>query len=73
MQFRICADIQYVEGVLAGITIPEGYSVTMPDLLTTKRTMDFLDEARLTKEPILAALTGSLYRIVGEPFAVPEH
>lgn len=66
MTYRVTADIEYLDGNLAGVSIPAGYSLTCPDQWHATNTTRWLQRVRDTKDFIRAAVTGNRYRIVGE-------
>ncbi len=66
MTYRVSADIEYLNGPLAGIRIPAGYSTTYPDQWHATNTSRWLQHVRDTKDFIRATVTGDRYRIIGE-------
>ena len=64
MAYRITADIRYLDGALAGITIPSGYSVTYEDRNAADRCHTWLHRVWREADFIRACGTGNRYEIV---------
>ena len=65
MDTRITADIEYIDGPLAGLLIPAGYHVTTCDPSSARRTIAWLLGLARTGDFTRAVGTGSKYRVVG--------
>ena len=62
---RVTADIEYLDGTLAGMVIPAGYSVSEVDVAHAHRTVTWLKRVQRERDFVRAAVTGNRYRIVG--------
>jgi hypothetical protein len=62
----ITADIEYLDGALAGLVIPSGFSIKTPDASVARSTLKFLHRVRREKDFVRAVGTGNRYTIVGE-------
>lgn len=62
----VSADIRYLDGTLAGLTIPDGHRVGMPTLHDAIRVAGWLTRVRDSNDFIRAACTGHRYQVVGE-------
>ena len=71
MTYLIQADIEYLDGALAGIVIPAGYSVTVPDLRHAVRVSSHIQRVYFEKDFIRATGTGNRYRVVSNPIYAP--
>jgi hypothetical protein len=65
MLFRISADIRYLTGALAGLTIPDGHAVTEPTRTDAMRVVRFLSKVR-TDGDFIRSVTGNRYEVVSE-------
>ena len=63
--FAVQADIEYLDGTLAGMVIPAGFRVTHTRKPEAMRTVRFLRKVCDTNDFVRAAVTGNRYRIVG--------
>lgn len=64
-KFRVVADIQNLDGILAGLLIVDGYSLPCPDERHASKVARFLELAEKARRPIRATGTRSSYRIAG--------
>lgn len=65
MLYTVQADIRYIDGTLAGIVIPGGYRVTVPDATHAARVERNLRRAAINGDTVRACLTGNRYAVVG--------
>ena len=65
MTYRVLADIKYIDGALAGLTIPAGYSAAVPNLQRAIVTCDWLQRVERERDFVRAAVTGNRYTVVG--------
>jgi hypothetical protein len=63
--YRVSADIKYLDGTLAGLDLPHGYTVTMPTRKLAQRTAMFLERVRQSDDFIRACVTGNRYKVTG--------
>jgi hypothetical protein len=64
--FAVSATIRYLDGTLAGLTIPAGFRITTPDHASALRTFAWLGRVRRARDFVRATGTGSRYEIVGD-------
>lgn len=64
-QLCVTADIEYLDGTLAGLEIPAGFTVPVSSPRRAVTVARQLAQLRKWGEPIAAAVTGNKYRIVG--------
>ena len=65
MDTRITADIEYIDGPLAGLLIPAGYHVTTCGPSVAQRIVAWLLGLEKTGDFTRAAVTGNRFRVVG--------
>jgi len=65
MKYRVTADIEYLDGTLAGIVIPAGFTTTDPDIHHAIRRVQWLQRVMRENDFIRAVGTGNKYRVVG--------
>jgi hypothetical protein len=63
--YRVIADIEYLDGALAGMVIPSGYSVTFPNDRAAYRCAAWLKRIQSADDFIRAAVTGNRYKVAG--------
>ncbi len=63
--FRVSADIRYMDGTLAGLDIPGGWSVTYPSRNQALRIARMLKCEQHSGAQIIACGTGNRYQITG--------
>ena len=63
--YQVSADIEYLDGTLAGVQIPSGYSVSVPTSKRAAQVASWLRAVRLNNDFIRAAVTGNRYRVAG--------
>ena len=61
--YRITADVEYLDGFLAGLCITGGHSYTVPSQELAVSRVRELSELERTGEFIKAAVTGHRYRV----------
>ena len=61
--YRVSADIKYLDGILADMVIPDGHTLTMPDISLATRRAAWLNGVHDSDDFIRAAVTGSRYKI----------
>jgi glutamine amidotransferase PdxT len=71
MQYHVQADIKYLDGTLAGLVIPGGYSITVPDEHHAKRIVAKLARIQSENDFVRAACTGNKYQVVGNVSVAP--
>lgn len=63
--FQVSADIRYLDGALAGLTIPAGFRVTVGSIAEAVRTTRWLEGVRADGDFVRASGTGNRYEVVG--------
>lgn len=63
--FYVTADIRYLDGTLAGLTIPGGFRTSEPDIAHAVKRQRWLRGVMEAGDFIRAAVTGNRYEIVG--------
>jgi len=64
-QFRVSADIKYLDGWLAGLTIPAGFTATYPNRSRAQSVARFLARVCQSDDFIRATGTGHRYKVCG--------
>jgi hypothetical protein len=64
--FQVSASIRYLDGSLAGLTIPSGFRITTPDRSRAYSMSQWLSRVQRERDFIRAAVTGSRYEVVGD-------
>lgn len=59
--YKITADIEYLDGTLAGLLIPSGYHVTYPTLESAVRCTQWIKRTMKDKDFVRAYGTGNRY------------
>jgi hypothetical protein len=62
---RVCADILFLDGLLAGAEMPGGYSLSAPDMRQAVRYAVRLARMREAGEEVVSAINGTRCRLVG--------
>ena len=65
MQYRVTADIRYLDGTLEGITVPDGYAVTFKAYRSALSAWRWASKVQRSGDFVRAAVTGSRYRFAG--------
>lgn len=65
MTFRVTADIKYIDGTLAGLEIPAGFSATYPNRSIANRCSAWLERTMRAKDFVRATGTGAKFNITG--------
>ena len=63
--YTVSADIEYLDGALAGLTIPAGYLVSFPTRPAAHRAAAWVRHTRRADDVVRATGTGNKYRFVG--------
>lgn len=63
---RIAVDVEYLDGTLAGLTIPAGYAVTVPES-SVPRIMRWIAKVTRENDFVRATGTGNRYRFASYP------
>jgi len=63
--YRVTADITYIDGALAGLTITDGYAVPYPTIEAASRCSRWLSKVLATRDFIRATGTGHRYMVTG--------
>ena len=66
-QFAVSADIHYLDGALAGLTIPSGFRATYADREEAYRVAQWLQRVWQSRDFIRATGTGSRYEVESQP------
>lgn len=71
MTYLVTADIRFQDGALAGLLIPAGYSVTVPDERHAIRIASWLTRVHDELDFVRATGTGNKYEVVGNVHYAP--
>ena len=72
MRYQVTADIRYIDGSLAGLTIPAGYRTTWGDRQSASRAAAWLRSVMNSHDFVRACGTGNKYEIIGRISIDPE-
>jgi len=64
---RVTADIRYLDGVLAGLEIPDGYSVAYMSVYDATKTAKWIESVRAKEDFVRATGTGNRYVFTSRP------
>ena len=64
-QYRVTADIEYLDGALSEMIIPHGFGVNYPTERLAQKCACFLERVRQDDDFIRAAVTGNRYKVRG--------
>lgn len=64
---RLSADIEYLDGTLAGMTIPDGWHAVYPDGAEVIRAYRWADRTYRAGDFVRATGTGNRYRFTSAP------
>lgn len=65
--FRVSVDIKYIDGFLAAIVMPDGYTLTVPTESEARRVCAWLSRVHRDGDFIRAAVTAARYAVKSEP------
>lgn len=64
-QYRVAADIEYLDGALKGLLIPAGYNCRFVTYKDAQRVAAWLERVRQTADFVRATGTGKRYTVRG--------
>lgn len=65
--YTVSADVRYLDGTLAGLTIPDGYAVSYPTRDAADRAAAWVNATRRAGDFVRAAVTGNRYVFESAP------
>lgn len=65
--YRVTADIEYLDGNLAGLVLPSGYGVMVPTMRDAQKLRKWVAETSAANDFVRAAITGNRYQFRSAP------
>ena len=67
MTYQISSAIRYLDGPLAGLEIPDGYSLRVGSIRRAVYIANWINKTRASKDFVRAAVTGNRYQFINTP------